>query len=207
MRSPRPGRAVPTRVLLVCATLAALHAIVQLTTLPVTGALAAAAPPAYALVASLHSLMPFLARRLTGVRGSATLTSGIAGVFVAAGSSIGVIALIPLLLTGAVIDTVVWNSDAEGRRSEPRYLMAAVVAGIVLWAVSLVVFSPDHLTPTIIGGVLLGRIVGELVIVTLSRALASALGRAGVGRTLRPTSPARPYSPAQPNGSGEIGSS
>lgn len=201
MRSPDRRRAMPTRVLLVCAALAGAHTVIHLAILPMLSALAPLSPPLYALVAAFHSLMPFLGRRLTGVRGAATLTSGIAAVFVAATSGLGVIAMIPLLISGIIIDAVVGASGAAGPRAERRFAIAAVTVAAVLWAVSLTVFSPEHLTAAILAGTLVARVVGELVVVVLSRGLASALNRAGVGLTLR-----RP-APGQPNGSGETAES
>lgn len=212
MRTPPRRGAPPTRVLLACAALAGIHTLIHLAVLPLLSVLAPAAPPLYALLASVHSLMPFLARRLTGARGSATLTSGIAAVFVVATSSLGVLAIVPLLLTGAVIDLTLWSRDSAGGRSEVHYIIAGAAVGVTLWAVSLLVFSPEHLTPAIIVGTALARLVGELAIVWCSRVLAAALGRAGVGRTLRhPHASADSGGPAeresQPNGSGAIGSS
>jgi hypothetical protein len=198
MRHPRRGLAVPTRVLLTCAALAGVHAVIHLVTLPLLSVLAPTAPPVYAVVASLHSLMPFLARRLTRVAGTAVITSGIAAVFVAVTSSLGVIALVPLVLTGVVIDAVVGNSDTDRLRHEARFVVAGVAAGVALWAVSLTVFSPDHLTAAMVAVTLAARVAGELAVVALSRAIAAALARAGVGRARKPQD-------GQPNGSGETG--
>ncbi|KZE89426.1 hypothetical protein [Microbacterium sp. TNHR37B] len=207
MRRPRRGFAVPTRVLLICAALAGIHAVLHLLTLPLLSVLAPAAPPAYALVASLHSLMPFLARRVTRVPGTALITSAIAAVFVAATSSLGLIALIPLVLTGVVIDAVIWTSDTDGVRRETRFVVAGVSAGIALWAVSLTVFSPDHLTAAMLVATLAARVAGELAVVALSRAVAAALARAGVGRARAPQSgqPKGSGESGQPKGSGETG--
>jgi hypothetical protein len=169
----------------VCATLAAVHLLAHLATVPLLTLLAPLSPPLYGLVAALHSVMPFLARRLTGVPGTALLTAGIAAVFVAATNVAGAIVAVPLLLAGAIIDLVVWRSDADSRRGEIRYYAAAIVAGAALFAVSLSVFSPEHLTPVLLAATLATRIVGELLAAALSRALAVALIRAGVGRALR----------------------
>lgn len=211
MPSPRRG-AAPTRALLVCAALAGVQTVLQLSLLPALSVLAPASPPLYALIASAHTLLPFLARRLTRMPGAATLTSGIAGIFVAATSALGIVALIPLLVAGVVIDAIVWSSDAAGRRRESRFLVAGVAAGLALWAVSLSVFSPEHLVPAILLGTLGARVVGELVVVVLSRVLAAALERAGVGRSSGRGGQAFPGSRpdgsgAQPNGSGDTGSS
>lgn len=180
--SPLTHRRLSTRVLLVCGALAAVHLLLHLATVPVLTALAPLAPPLYALVAGVHSVMPFLARRLTDVPGTAVLTSAVAAVFVSVSNGSGVIAVVPLVVTGAAIDLVVWRTHSGDRGAGRRYLLAAVVAGIALFGLSLAVFSPEHLTPLILGGSLIGRVVGELLAAVLSGALVAALRHAGVGR-------------------------
>ena len=182
-----------TRVLLTCAALAVAHLLLHLCTVPVLTTLAPLAPPAYALVAGVHSFMPFLARRVTGVAGSALVTSGIAALLVIPSSSSGFIAAIPVLLAGVAIDLTLWRS-AGGAEREARYLAAGAVTAGVLWAVSLVVFSPEHLTPVIVIGTLVGRLGGELLAVISSRVVASALQRAGIGRGLRASDQSSPTS-------------
>lgn len=180
-------------MLLTCAALAVVHVLLHLSTLPLLTALAAVAPPAYAVVAGVHSLMPFLARRITGTPGSAIVTSGIAALLVSATSSSGIIAAIPVLLAGCVIDLTLWRTRPSGA-AESRYLTAAAVTAVVLFAVSLAVFSPAHLTPSIVIGTLIGRLCGEAIAVVLSRLLAVALLRAGVGGGPRTTDHNRPAS-------------
>ena len=187
MTSPTPQRSLSTRVLLVCAALAAVHVLLHLATVGVLTVLAPLSPPLYGLAAGLHSILPFLARRLTATPGTATITAGVASVFISATSPSGAILIVPLLLAGATIDLVVWRADRHGstRSSEARYLIAAVVAGTVLFAVSLSVFSPEHLTPLLIVGTLICRILGELAAAIISLIIARALRRAGVGRSRR----------------------
>jgi hypothetical protein len=87
-----------------------------------------------------------------------------------------------LLVAGTVIDLTMW----AGRRDRgSAYCVAALLAGTVLFALSLAVFSPEHLTPVLVLGTWVARVVRELVAAAISAALALALGRAGVGRTLR----------------------
>lgn len=180
-------------MLLTCAALAVVHVLLHLGTLPLLTALAPLAPPAYALVAGIHSVMPFLARRITGTPGSAIVTSAIAGLIVIATSPSGVIAAIPVLLAGCVIDLMLWRTGPSGAR-ERRYLAAAVVTGVALFSVSLAVFSPAHLTPVLIAGTLIGRVAGEMIAVLVSRLLALALARAGVSGGPRATDHNRPAS-------------
>lgn len=182
MSSSRSG--YPTRVLLICGALAAMHVLLHLATVGLLTVLAPLSPPLYGLAASVHGLMPFLARRLTRTPGTATITAGVSGVMVAALSPSGVIVLVPLLLTGLVIDLAVWRADRDGidgKGAESRYFVAAVVLGAVLFGVSLSVFSPEHLTPALVLGTLATRVVGEVVVAAASGALARGLRRAGVG--------------------------
>jgi hypothetical protein len=133
--------------------------------------------------------MPFLARRVTGTPGSATITAGIASVFVAATSPSGLIVVIPLLVAGITIDLVVGRTRLaiRPRRAEARYFVAAGVAGTLLFAISLAVFSPEHLTGALVIGTLIARVVGELAVAFLTMLLARALRRAGAGRGMEPT--------------------
>lgn len=180
-------------MLLTCAALAVVHVLLHLSTLPLLTALAAVAPPAYALIAGVHSLMPFLARRITGAPGAAIVTSGIAALLVSATSPSGIIAAIPVLLAGCVIDLTLWRTGRSGA-AEVRYLAAGTVTAVTLFAVSLAVFSQAHLTPVIIIGALIGRVCGEVIAVVLSRLLAGALARAGVSIGQRATDHNRPAS-------------
>lgn len=195
MSFPLPRRRrLSTRVLLICGALAAVHLLLHFATLPALTALAPVSPPIYALIAGVHSLMPFLARRLTGAPGSAVLTSAIAALFVVVTNGAGLIAAVPVVLAGAVIDLVVWRSTGSGRRSQMRYLLAAVAAGAALFAVSLAVFSPEHLTPVLLFATLAARVLGEVIAALLSGLLASALTRAGVGRGIRSGDQSKPIS-------------
>jgi hypothetical protein len=194
MPSPSLRRRLSTRVLLICGALAAVHLLLHFATVPALTALAPVSPPIYGLIAGVHSLMPFLARRLTGVPGTAVLTSAIAGLFIVVTNGVGLIAAVPVVLAGAVIDLVVWRSSGFGRRSQIRYLLAAVVAGILLFAVSLAVFSPEHLTPVLLLATLGTRVLGEVIAAVLSGLLASALMRAGVGRGIRSGDQSKPVS-------------
>ncbi len=194
---------LPTRVLLICAALAAVHVLLHLIAAPALTALAPLSPPLYALAAGLHSVMPFLARRLTATPGTATLTAGIAAAFIAATSASGIILLVPLLLAGGMIDLVVGRVDAAGAgasRVRLRYAMAAVAAGTALFAISLTVFSPWHLTPLLIVSTLIARITGELGAALLSALIARSLGRAGVGVSAPPTRTGRRSGLSAPEG-------
>lgn len=183
---PPPSR-LTTRVLLTCAALAAVHVLLHLATVPLLTALAPVSPPLYGLVAGVHSVMPFLARRLTAVPGSATITAGIVCIFAITSSPSGIIVAIPLMLVGATIDLVVWRADeARSSRSlEVRYVLAAVVAGSALFAVSLSVFSPEHLSPPLVIATLITRVLGVVTALMIARVVDRSLKRAGVGLARR----------------------
>lgn len=179
------SRGLSTRVLLVCGALAAVHFLLHLITVAFLTFLAPTSPPLYGLFASIHALIPFLARRVTRAPGSATITAGTASLLVSATSPSGFILLVPLLATGLTIDLVAGRADRGAfrpRHVELRFLLAAVVLGSVLFLLSLAVFSPEHLTPWLVGCTFAGRILGEIAIAASSGVLARALFRAGIGR-------------------------
>ena len=180
-RGTRAGR-LPTRALLVAAALAALQTLLFLAVVPVTTVLAAAAPPAYAVVAGIHSLMPFLARLITAVPGTATITAGITGLLTAALSPIGPLAAVPMLTAALVFDLAMpWLS--RGRVVALwRILVAASAAAVALFAVSLPVFSSEHLVFPVLAATLIGRVVGEALAATAAWGIARLLSRAGLVR-------------------------
>lgn len=165
-----------TRVLLICAALAAVQALVSLAVFPVTPAIAAVAPPAYALIAAVHSVMPFLARILTRASWTATITAAVAGVLIWPFSAIGPLVVVALVAGAASFDLALLGTARPRSR---RLLLGTVLAGVVLFVISLPVFSPDHLTPVILGATLVCRVLGETVALLAARALVAGLERAG----------------------------
>lgn len=176
-----PRRGIPTRALLLAGAFAALQALLFLAVVPLTTMLAATAPPAYALVAGIHSLLPFLARLVTAVPGAAIVTAAITGLLTAALSPIGLLTAVPMVTAAVVFDGVMpWRT----RRRAPwwRVLLAAAAAGVALFVVSLPVFSSEHLTAPILIATLAGRIVGEAAAGAAALAFTAMLSRAGVVR-------------------------
>lgn len=171
-----------TRVLLICAALAAVQVGLFIALSPVLVSLPALSPPLYAVVAGVHSVMIFLAPRITGARWSATLTAVIAGLIVAAMSPIGLFIALLILIPGLMVDLALLLPVRAGRErgSELRYVCAALAAAAVLFTVSLPAFSAEHLTAVILVGSAVGRIVGELLAWAVARALTAGLRRAGV---------------------------
>lgn len=169
-------------MLLICAALAVVQVGVSLALAPLLVSLPALSPPLYAVVAGVHALMVFLAPRVTGARWSATVTAVIAGLVMATVNPIGVLITVVVLIPGVIVDVALLLPPAPaGRRaSELRYGLGAVASAVVLFAVSLPVFSPEHLTPAILIGAALGRLVGEGLAYVCARALAAGLVRAGV---------------------------
>jgi hypothetical protein len=178
-------RRLPTRELLISGAFAAIQSVLFALVVPVTAVLAPSAPPLYALVAAIYSLLPFLARVVTGLPGTATITAGLAGLLSSAVSPIGVLSAVPMLVAGAVFDAVLLRA----RSPLPwwRLVLGAAAAGIALFFVSLPVFSAEHLTPVLLTATLLSRVIGEVAVALLARAVAGLLVRAGVrtGRRAR----------------------
>jgi hypothetical protein len=121
--------------------------------------------------------MPFLARTLTGVSWTATITAVVAGILIWPFSAIGLLVVIPLVAGAAAFDLGLTGARNPGAR---RLVLAACLAGVVLFTVSLPVFSPDHLTPFVLAATLIGRLIGELVALAAARALSAGLSRAGL---------------------------
>lgn len=172
-RRPR----LTTRVLLVCAALAAVQAVLSATVSAVTPAVAAVLPPAYALIAAVHSVMPFLARLLTGASWSATITAGIAGVLMWPVSAVGPLVLVVFLSGAVAFDEVLRGRPGPTVR---RMLTAAAASAVVLFVVSLPVFSPGHLTPGMLAATLGARLAAQAAAALGARGLAAALRRVGV---------------------------
>lgn len=174
-----------TRVLLTCAALAAVQVGVSVALAPVLVGLPAVSPPLYAVVAGAHSIMIFLAPRVTDAQWSATITALVAGLIMAAVSPIGLFIALLILIPGILVDAALLiPGGSTARARELRYLVAALAAAIVLFAVSLPAFSAEHLTTWILVGAAAGRLAGETIAYLGARALSASLGRAGIRRSV-----------------------
>ena len=157
----RIGGTLTTRDLLTCAAFGTVGAALGLAISPATGALAAAAPPLYAVVAGAYSVMPVAARMFTGMTGSTTITAGVGGLLLIAVSPLGMLALVPLLLSAAVIDAALWAVGRRNGNTVAGWAAAAIASAVLLFVVSLTVFSAAHLTAGFVIGALAGRLVGQ----------------------------------------------
>jgi hypothetical protein len=165
----------------VSAAFGAVQALLFVAVVPLTTVLAVSSPPAYALVAGMHTFMPFLARVVTRVPGMAIFAAFVTGLLTSAVSPIGPLAAVPMLVAGVVFDLVMpWRRDVPAR--PVRVLVAASVVGVVLFFVALPVFSPEHLVPPVLFATLGGRLVGELAIGAIVIAVHRLLMRAGAAR-------------------------
>lgn len=174
-----------TRVLLQCAVFAAVQVLLYLSVVPFTGALAAAFPPAYAVLAGVNSVMVFSARLFTGRWGAATLTALITGLLVAAVSPIGLLLLVSLTIAAAAFDLTLLVFGATGaRRRSASSVVSVIIAGAVsafaLFVVSLPVFSVEHLTAGMLAATFVGRVAGQLAAAYCAVVLVRVLSRAGV---------------------------
>jgi hypothetical protein len=149
--------------LLISAAFAAVQALIFVMVVPITSLLAVSSPPAYALVAAVHTAMPLLARVVTRTPGMATFTAAVTGLLTSVVSPIGPLAAVPMVCAALVLDLVLpllRGSVASAR----RILLAGAAAGVVLFLVALPVFSPEHLVPGVLAATLGARIVGELAV-------------------------------------------
>jgi ABC-type thiamin/hydroxymethylpyrimidine transport system permease subunit len=148
---------------------------------PTSSILAVSSPPAYALVAGVHTAMPLLSRVVTRTPGMATFTALVTGLLTSAISPIGPLAAVPTVCAAVAMDLVLPLQRGRAA-SAPRILLAGVVVGIVLFLVALPVFSPDHLVPGILVATLGARIVSELAVACGVVGIRRLLIRAGVMR-------------------------
>ncbi|MDQ0894177.1 hypothetical protein [Agromyces ramosus] len=175
---PSRRQTLSTRTLLICAAFGAVQALMVISLSPITPGIAALAPPVYALIAGFHSIMPFTARLMLGSFGTASLTGFFAGVIAGSFSVVGFLVIVPLTVGGLVFDTGLW---ALGRwRPRVARIAAAALAGVGLFAVSLPVFSPEHLTVTMVALTLLARVVSEIGAVLVAGLLAHRLTTSGI---------------------------
>lgn len=175
-----------TRTLLIVTAFGALGAILLTLVAPATTVLAATAPPAYALVAGIHSFLPFLARRLLGLNWAATSVGAFVGILCVGSTPLGILIVVPLIVSGAVFDGVVLLLRRRGPVEEATYFVAAVASAVALFLVSLPVMSPEHLGPVVIGLTLAARVGGQLGAWAISAIVARRVLRAGVLRTGAP---------------------
>nr|WP_201470352.1 ECF transporter S component [Microbacterium hydrocarbonoxydans] len=174
-------RRTPTSALLISAAFAAVQALIFVMVVPITSLLAVSSPPAYALVAAVHTAMPLLARVVTRVPGMATFTAAVTGLLTSVVSPIGPIAVVPMVCAALALDLVL--PLHRGRTpSAGRIVLAAAVAGVVLFLVALPVFSPEHLTPPVLMATLGARLAGESAVAAGVIGVRRLLVRAGAIR-------------------------
>jgi len=183
-RSPGPAtRRLSTRSLLIIAAFGALGALLLIVVAPVTALLAALFPPAYAVAAGMHSVLPFLARRLVGFTWTTTIDLALAGILAIGFTPLGVLIVIPLVLTGVGFDlTLLLLLRRRGPLRLWHQLVAALVTAVLLFLVSLPVFSPHDLTPLLLLLTLAGRVVGQLAAAGIAWAIGGRVLRAGIMR-------------------------
>jgi hypothetical protein len=182
----RAAHRIPTKALLICGGFAAIQVLAFLVVVPFTTAAAVAAPPLYAVVAGVHSLMPFLARLVTGMQGTALITATVTALIVSAVTALGPLIILPMAVAGALFDVVLWRAGRDGRLPRAGWTIgAAAAAGVGLFLVSLPVFSAEHLTAWTLVLTLAGRLAGEIGAALFAWAIARRLALTGVTRGFR----------------------
>ncbi|AKV86624.1 hypothetical protein AKG07_10320 [Microbacterium sp. CGR1] len=94
---------------------------------------------------------------------------------------IGPIAAVPMVCAAIALDLVL-PLQRGTRASARRILLAAAVAGVVLFLVALPVFSPEHLVPGVLTATFGARLVGELAVASGVIGVRRLLVRAGTIR-------------------------
>lgn len=183
--APLPARGVParrttTRALLVAAGFGAIGAVVLGIASPLTTALAVTYPPAYAIAAGLHSVLPFVARRVLGFDWAATLVGAFVGLLSVGFTPLGVLIVVPLTLGSAAFDATLFLLRRRRALGESASVWAAGASAVVLYVVSLPVMSAEHLAPVFLVLTFLGRIIGQLGAVGIALLVATRLRRAGI---------------------------
>lgn len=185
---PPVRRRIPrtsTRALLICQAFGAVGALLLIVVAPFTALTAAFSPPLYGLIAGMHSILPFFARRALGFRFAATAVSASVGFLGGAFTPIGFLIMIPLALTGFSYDLALiatGETRTSGSWSRWRHPFAACVSGGMLFLVSLPVFSPEDLAWPILAATLGARVIGQMAASLLAGVLARRVERAGIVR-------------------------
>ncbi|MEJ1089226.1 hypothetical protein WDU99_12965 [Microbacterium sp. Mu-80] len=178
------GQAAPalgmTRRHLRIAAFAAVQVFPILALAPLMPQVAAWSPPAYAALAGAQTLFIFAARRMVGLRWSATVAAAMVAVLVGPFSAVGWLIAVPLMIAGAAFDGMMWMLE---RSRLPVVLLHVLIGGVVgsaLFVVSLPVMSAEHLQPGLLLATWLSRVVTSVCGSWLSARLVAALHRAGV---------------------------
>ena len=180
----RPPR-LSTRSLLIIAAFGALGALLLILVAPLTATLAALFPPAYAVAAGMHSVLPFLARRLVGFAWTTTIAFSLVGILTIGFTPLGVLILVPLAITGLGFDVTLMLLGRRGPLRPSHHVVAAVVTAVLLFLVSLPVMSPRDLAAPILILTFVGRLIGQLAAAGIAWLIGGRVLRAGI---LRPHS-------------------
>ena len=182
-RSPRPTTdRLSTRSLLIIAAFGALGALLLVLVAPVTSVLAAVFAPAYAAVAGLHSVLPFLARRLVGFPWTTTIASALVGILAVGFPPLGVLIVVPLVVTGVGFDLTLLLLARRGPLRLGHQVVGALVTAGLLTLVSVPVLSPRDASAPFLVLFLVGRVVGQLAAVAIAVAIGDRVLRSGIVR-------------------------
>jgi energy-coupling factor transport system substrate-specific component len=173
-----------TRLLLTCAAIGVGGGLVFVVSGYVGGTISATAPVLYGLIIGVYFLPGVVAQALLRRGGVALMTGLTAGLVSAAfspqwffryfgtGLAIGLLQEIPF----AVSRYRVWRSWV--------FYLAAGIAGIVFAASVLVVLGIDHFTPVAQAVYIALFVLSPIAFTAAGRGVATALARAGVGRSI-----------------------
>jgi len=178
-----------TRDLLTCAVLGVATAVLMIAIAPTTAVVAAVSPPAYALIAGYSVIAPLLALRLMERSGVATITAFCCAIVTWPFTALGLLVFIALVGPAIAMDLAFLLRRRLG--TGRAVWVSAGVGAIVIFFLSLPVFSPDHLTATILTLTLIARLASYALACWIALLLARALRAAGIARRT-PTKSPRP---------------
>jgi hypothetical protein len=165
------------------AAIGAIAAIFVVVLAPLTGTLALASPIVYALVAGIHAVGPMLALRWTRVPGAAVLTAAIAGLLAAPFNGLGLLLAIAFVVPAGALELVL----ALGRYNfnlRPLWYLGGAAAGLTIFALSLPIIDEAILTPFVVWGTLICRLMSYTGAAWLATWLELALVRSGTRRRI-----------------------
>lgn len=154
--------------------------------------LALASPVLYALVAGVHAVGPMLALRWTRAPGAAVLTAAFAALLASPFNGLGLLLTVALVAPAGALELVLMLGRHRFERTSLWYLGAAT-AGATIFGLSLPIIDEAVLTPFVVWGTLVGRLLSYTGAGWLSLWFEAALVRSGTRRVLthQRTSPPR----------------
>lgn len=166
-----------TRRHLRIAAFGAVATLVVIVTGPLNTALALANPLLYAATATVSLFIPMVTRLWSETAFSASFCALLAGVIAAPFSALGFLLPIALVVPALCFDAALWRSRGP---SVPRLALAAGIAGLAVWAISLPVIDSGLLSAGFILALACIRVASYVAGALLARFTALRLRAGGL---------------------------